>query len=179
MILLIKSQKHENFTVTDWTVTARQSGNRGVRYHSLTRKLALSTESKMYRKFFVFVFIFFLLFLINCSSTKYIAVPSFEYHKLKKEKKILVTLKDGQKYELTGFEFTDSHIKGTHVLLKASRSNETVLSEKVEINLEDVEFVHMIKIEHFKNKLGLGLLTGVVLCGLFVIGYYFFGHWGD
>ena len=45
LILLIKSQKHENFTVTEWSMTAKQSGSWGVRDHSLTQKLTLSTES--------------------------------------------------------------------------------------------------------------------------------------
>lgn len=127
-----------------------------------------SGEVNMLKKIILIVFIFSYLINFNCGFRS-VLVQSSEYDKLKKENRIFVTDKTGKMYEIIDFEITETHIKGTSVLERDSRSMEVVNAEKVEIRLEDVESVITKK---YKVSLGFKFIATCILGGIGLVLFY-------
>jgi len=112
----------------------------------------------MFRKSICVILIAGLLFQIGCATTKTVPVLRKEYDKLKEEKTIFVTVKSRQEYELIEFEITDTHIIGTSIIRKPYTNR--IVKEKIEIKLEDVEFIQIRKIDTRKLALSAGCILG-------------------
>jgi cobalamin biosynthesis Mg chelatase CobN len=108
---------------------------------------------------------------VGCASGQMtrVAVPSYDYKTLPKDKTVFVTTKDKEIYEMTGVTVTETHIKGHRIVRDSFGS--VVGRPETEISLEEVELVEVEKEVKEDNaaKVSLWILAGVGVVALTVL----------
>ena len=123
----------------------------------------------MFRKTITIALLVCFLSHISCATTR-VPVTSHDYNKLREVKTIFVTTKSGSEYMLVDFEMTETHIKGTHI---SSYLPLTAAPKRIiEIELEDVEYIHFEKTDVTKSIMTAGGIA-LGIAALIVVIYAF------
>lgn len=108
------------------------------------------------------------LFEMSCATTRKLPVSSYKPEQLMEYETIIVTLKNGQKFTLTNFAITDTHIVGVIVL--RTTADKTQIPEKIKIiKLEDIAFIQIKNPSDDSAGVCIGILAGVGLIGVIII----------
>lgn len=88
------------------------------------------------------ILIFCLLFEMRCATTRKLPVSSFDHKELMDEELIILTLINGQKYEVSDFIITDTHIVGTFILI--DKYGEQKKAENIKmIQFEEIAYIQL------------------------------------
>ena len=117
-------------------------------------------RQQMGKKIISIILICGMLFQLSCATTKQVPVARSDYHELQDEKKLFVTMKNNQVFELVDFKISDTQIVGTAIYERGMSDKE---KKKVEINLEDVEFIQVAVTDSARVVQGFFTFLGVLV----------------